>query len=166
MKQKNTKTNGTQKPQQLGDIYRSLIQRKHWYYCYNASCSQSSDCAAFISTQYIDKGVPMDEPILTVRPDAILLPGGCTRYCRTTMERKAAGMSHIYDQVKGCHIANMRKETIRLLDGRTSYYRYHRGEKWLSVKQQSVIATLFHQYGYDSPAFDFYKDVPEIVTYR
>lgn len=163
MKKKDTKTKGSLKPQQLGDIYRSLIQKKHWYYCYNATCSQSADCAAFISTQFIDKDVPMDEAILTVRPDAHRQPGGCTRYCRATMERKAAGFSHLFDQVRGCHIAKMREQMMRLLDGRTSYYRHHRGEKWLSVQQQSDIAALFHQNGYESPTFDFYQEVPEVV---
>ena len=45
-----------------------------------------------------------------------------------------------------------------ILGGKTSYYRYHRGEKLLTPEQQEAINELFEEKGYCKPSFDHYKE--------
>ena len=74
----------------------------------------------------------------------------------------AWGFSHVYSQVRNCDVADLRIQIMGVLGGKTAYYRYHRGEKYLTPELQAAIGALFKAKGYDQPTFDKYEEKIEL----
>ena len=65
------------------------------------------------------------------------------------------GIQYAYKDVKASDLKSLRELTKELLGGKTSYYRYHRGEKKLTPEQQDSVRRLFTKHGYSDVVFDF-----------
>lgn len=97
----------------------------------------------------------------TIFPDA-LQNGQCEYFLRPRVITSAWGFSHVYSQVRNCDVADLRIQIMGVLGGKTAYYRYHRGEKYLTPELQVAIGTLFKAKGYDQPTFDKYEEKIEL----
>lgn len=86
----------------------------------------------------------------TVMPSSLKADGQCDQFEEAIAKRYAKGAQHIFDEVRMKHFAEIKARVVRILGGRTSYYRCMRGEKLITEEQQAQIANLFKSYGYDS----------------
>lgn len=91
----------------------------------------------------------------TVMPSS-LRGGQCDMFSEAVVKRYAKGARRMFDEVRMKHFEVLKDRVMRILGGRTSYYRCMRGEKLISEEQQKRIADLFGSYGYD--AADLYDE--------
>ena len=123
-------------------------------YCFNSECARKASCFRFIAAKFKDPNKKRGNAIF---PDA-LKDGKCAFHLQPRIIQAAWGLSHLYDEVRHEDIAAMRRKATTLLGGKTSYYRYHRGEKKLSPEMQQSVYNLFEKNGYSKPTFDHFKE--------
>ena len=141
---------------------RDLIQSLITYdtaFCLNHSCPRARQCFRHLAYQYKEANQKVGRIVF---PEA-LQDGQCDYFQRPRNITAAWGFSHLYSQVKNCDLSGIRTKVMGMLGGKTSYYRYHRGEKWLTPEQQQEIGELFKASGYDAPAFDKSKVTIELT---
>lgn len=141
---------------------RDLIQSLITYdtaFCLNHSCPRATQCFRHQAYQYKDATQKVGRIVF---PDA-LQNGQCDYFLRPRHITAAWGFAHLYNQVKNSDVAGMRTKVMGFLGGKTSYYRYHRGEKWLNTEQQKEIGVLFKERGYEVPFFDHCKETVELT---
>lgn len=141
------------------DFVNSIIPAG-WAYCFNDNCSFSDTCMRRISAKFKDDSVSKG---MAVYPDACR-DGKCKHYLRARAVDGAWGFGHLYDDVKKCNLSELRSEIMSLLGGRTSYYRYHRGEKKLTPEMQQRVADVFAAYGYANVTFDMHSEIIDFVN--
>ncbi len=123
-------------------------------YCFNHACSRAGSCFRHIAAKFKPSNKTSGHAIY---PDA-LQDGDCRYFIRPRIIKAAWGFGSLYDAVKYNDVTNMRCKVMSILGGKTSYYRYHRGEKLLSPELQQAIQKEFETRGYHSPSFDHYKE--------
>lgn len=123
-------------------------------YCFNHACPKANTCFRHIAAK-------MKKPDMkygnTIFPDA-LQDGKCEFFIRPRIIKAAWGFHSLFDKVRHQDVDSVRCWTMGILGGKTSYYRYHRGEKLLTPEQQEAINELFEEKGYSKPSFDHYKE--------
>lgn len=138
-------------------VIKSLI-KYDMAYCFNSTCPRAGECFRLQAYSYKD---PAQKVGRTVFPDA-LQNGQCEYFLRPRVITSAWGFSHVYSQVRNCDVADLRIQIMGVLGGKTAYYRYHRGEKYLTPELQVAIGALFKAKGYDQPTFDKYEEKIEL----
>ena len=141
------------------DYVNSILPRD-MAYCFNHSCPKANKCfrhiAALVKKERLKCGY-------AIYPDA-LQEGRCDYFLRPRAIAAAWGFAHLYDNVKHSEIGTMRAHVMGILGGRTSYYRYHRGEKRLTPEQQDAIKDCFASQGYEKPTFDYFKEMIDFIS--
>ncbi len=130
------------------------IVPKDLAFCFNEACSKTSKCIHFIAGKFKS---PTKTVGYAVFPDA-MKDGKCEHFLRPKVMMAAWGFKTLYDEVKHSDLTLLRQEVMSLLGGKTSYYRYHRGERLLTPEQQTKVLALFKRKGYEAPHFDGYKE--------
>lgn len=128
-------------------------------YCFNNVCPRASKCFHYIAAKF---KAPNKQTGNAIYPDA-LKKGKCKYFMRPQIIKVAWGFSKLYDEIHLKDVASMRTKVMSILGGRTSYYRYHRGEKFLKPEQQEAIKKLFISSGYLSPNYDFQKEIVDFT---
>ena len=71
----------------------------------------------------------------------------------------AWGFTTLFADVKAKDEKHLRNLIKAYLDNHTAYYRYHQGQRKLTIVQQNWILDLFRKWGYNEPlAFDHYEE--------
>ena len=65
--------------------------------------------------------------------------GDCKFFKEIRLVRVAYGFTTMFKEVKNKDVAQLRKDVFGLLGGRSTYYRYHRGEYKLLPEQQEAV---------------------------
>lgn len=128
-------------------------------YCFNDKCSAASTCFRRIAAKFKKKDKKVGNAIF---PDA-LQDGKCDFFIRPRITKAAWGFTHLYDEVTHKDVACVKSRVMSMLGGKTSYYRYHRGEKLVTIELQEEIAQLFESKGYGKPTFDHYKETVDFT---
>ena len=90
---------------------------------------------------------------------AALKKAQCPCFRPVEIVRIAAGFKGLMEDLKVGEMRSARLDLIRLLNGRSNYYRYLNGKHTLSPKQQEEIRRILHAHGYDGPTdFDSHQD--------
>lgn len=129
-------------------------------YCFNEACPKANSCFRHIAAKFKKPSMKMGNAIF---PDA-LQDGKCNYFMRPRIINAAWGFDTLYNEVKQQDIANMRCEVMRLLGGKTSYYRYHRGEKLITPELQESVNALFEARGYGKPSFKHFKETIDFTN--
>ncbi|MBO5613744.1 MAG: hypothetical protein J5905_04475 [Prevotella sp.] len=86
--------------------------------------------------------------------------GDCKFFKEIRLVRVAYGFTAMFKEVKNKDVAQLRKDVFGLLSGRSTYYRYHRGEYKLLPEQQEAVKAFFAKHGYtENVSFDHYCEV-------
>lgn len=128
-------------------------------YCFNPDCPMAESCFRHIAVKFKSSSKKSGNAIY---PDA-LQDGKCNYFIRPRVIKAAWGFNSLYDSVKHHDVATMRVKVMAILGGKTSYYRYHRGEKLVTPELQDAIARLFEARGYASPSFDHYQETVDFT---
>ena len=129
---------------------------RNWAVCFNGECPLKSECMRFQAAE------TMPDSVMTWRTimPAAWKKGNCIAFVRKRVERKAYGLKHFLDHVEQKDYHWLREKTMDYLGGRTSYYRYNRGQKLLSEAQQQYLLQMMKRAGYEGKGeFENYCEV-------
>ncbi len=129
-------------------------------YCFNHACPKAGTCFRYLAAKFKPSNKTSGHAIY---PDA-LQDGGCNHFIRPRIIKAAWGFNSLYNTVNHQDVANMRCKVMGVLGGKTSYYRYHRGEKLVTPELQEAIQKEFEARGYASPSFDHYKETVDFTN--
>lgn len=129
-------------------------------YCFIDTCPKKDLCFRHIASKFKDK---TKKSGMSIFPDA-LQEGKCNYFLKARIINAAWGFKGLYDQVKKQDILSLRMKAICLLGGRTSYYRYHRGEKKLTPEEQEAVKNLFERKGYPPPHYDHQQEMVDFIN--
>ena len=115
--------------------------------CFLEGCPRADKCVKHLAYKMFGDQKTYGK---TVMPSSLKADGQCDQFEEPIAKRYAKGAQHIFDEVRMKHFAEIKARVVRILGGRTSYYRCMRGEKLITEEQQAQIANLFKSYGYDS----------------
>ena len=130
-------------------------------YCFNKTCPKASTCFRYIAAKFKSSDLLKGNAIY---PDALQEGGKCNYFLRPRIIKAAWGFHTLYDKVKRQDVETLRIQVTSFLGGKTSYYRYHRGEKLLSPEQQEYIKTLFAAKGYETPSYGHCKEMFDLTN--
>ena len=122
--------------------------------CFNHQCSRCQECLHY---QVAQSKTPRRPYGRTVLPTA-WADGECKCFKSAEPQELAWGFDKLYEKLLP-YQKSMARSTLRLYfsAGMSTYYRYHYGEKVLSVEQQKDILDIMSEYGSrDQFAFDNY----------
>ena len=137
-------------PLNLSDMPRD------WQLCFNADCPFRDRCLRFLAGSQL---AATREWGAAIYPSA-LHDGRCNHFCPAVPVRSAVGFTRLFDAVKACHAAPMRRELKNYLGGNGTYYLYRNGQRPLNADQHAWIDQLFRRYGYDRTGpFDRFDEV-------
>lgn len=126
-----------------------------WAVCFNEKCPMRDECLRYQAARQLPAGKVQ---WMTVLP-SVLKDGECKAYCAIKVERMAYGLGQLYSHVEQQDYKRIKEKVTDYLGGKSTYYRYHRGEKLLSEQQQADIHAIFAHYGYtDLLAFGGYRE--------
>ena len=115
--------------------------------CYLANCPRKDKCLRYLALQ----GVLSKKTIAyTVLPSALHDDGTCVHYRESIPVIMAYGFKGLFANVKKADVAPLRVEVMNSLGSHGSYYRYNKGEKYLTPSQQEAVLNIFRKYGYTS----------------
>ena len=125
-----------------------------WALCFNNDCPLAEKCLR----RYAATQMPGTQTrVVTIAPGA-QTGDSCQWFVTKEPTQVAYGFSHLYDHVLHNDYAPMKKAITGLLNGRSNYYRYNKGELTLTHGQQQQIAHIMASMGYDEPpVFDHYR---------
>lgn len=125
-------------------------------YCFFDDCPLAGTCLRAIVTKTCP---PQDWNGNAVFPKA-RQGNTCRLYKKMRVIRAAYGFSTLFNEVKAKEASYMRCAVQGFLGGKTTYYRYHHGERLLTPEQQNSILDFFRKQGYTQELhFDVYKDI-------
>lgn len=124
--------------------------------CFRDDCPRAEECLRHL----YGKNLPEDRLIgPSIYPTVPIRSYGCQFFKTSEPQMMAWGFSTLFEDVRSRHVLPMRRAMQKYLQGRSNYYRYHRGELLLSPVQQQWIATLFQENGYaNNIVFDHYVE--------
>lgn len=126
-----------------------------WAFCFNENCERKDSCMRQLTTRLI----PDNKKTANVVLPSHYCNNACEYYHEKRIVTVAWGFELLFTDVKAKDIAVIRKELFSLLDSRTSYYRYAKGERFLTPEQQEEVLSVFRRYGYTTNLqFDHYKE--------
>lgn len=129
-----------------------------WVVCFLNQCPRKETCLRYKGGMLLPDNIHECNSVTPI----VLKLKSCPCFQEIETIRVALGFKNIFREVKARHAPRMRAQMMQYLHGNGTYYRYYRGEKALSPKQQIWIKELFRTYGYTQDIeFDDYKD-----TYR
>lgn len=124
--------------------------------CFNAQCSKAEKCLRRMAALYDTNSYPF---ISIVNPDC--LPAdtcNCPHFRDAEKIHVAWGLKNLFDRIPYVDAISLRSQLLGHY-GKTTYYRFYRGEHYLSPNEQNYIRRLFRQKGItDEPAFERYTD--------
>ena len=97
---------------------------RDWQLCFNAGCPFSDRCLRFLAGNQL---AATREWGAAIYPSA-LHDGRCDHFCPAVPVRSAVGFTRLFDAVKACHAAPMRRELKSYLGGNGTYYLYRNGQ--------------------------------------
>lgn len=142
-----------------GRFDQTLTFRKapgNYELCFNEQCSLHEQCMHYqmwlMRPRHL-KGGP------AVYPSA-WEDGECVSFRDKKLVRMAYGFNGLYKNMDSHEAAGARKAVMQLFSmGKSTYYRFHTGERLLSPKMQEEVLRLVAQYGNtDGVEFDHYVD--------
>lgn len=138
-----------------------MITLKHedvpngWAVCFLESCKRKNECLRYKAGLTL----PNKEFTTYAVAPAALKKAQCPCFRSIGIVRIAAGFKGLMEDLKVGEMRSARLDLIRLLNGRSNYYRYLNGKHTLSPKQQEEIRKILHAHGYDGPTdFDSHQD--------
>lgn len=130
--------------------------------CFNTQCERCGDCIRYVAGQHLPATIESGPAIY---PNA-LAAGQCKYYVEACDIRAAWGFKPLYTHVERHHRAPIRKDITAYLGSVGTYYRYDKGERRLSNKQQRDIMGILAKYGYtDDLHFAHYEASYDFVLF-
>lgn len=127
--------------------------------CFQSDCPQAETCIRFLA----GKHVPADKICGHAVFPTARTGSTCKMYRPTRIIRAAHGFTALFANVKQKDDTPLRRRIMEYLGGRSTYYRYHHGERLLTPEQQEWILSLFRQAGYtEELRFDSYQDTYDL----
>ena len=128
----------------------------NWPLCYLSECGRKEECLRYQVTSCVPQQVTNYPCVL---PTA-LEQGQCRYFHAIQKVRAAAGFRRIISELKEKDLYSIRREMTAYIGSQAAYYRYKRGERLLTPKQQEWIKKMLCRYGYDGEVrFDGYQDI-------
>ena len=94
--------------------------------CFLEGCPRADKCVKHLAYKMFGDQKTHGK---TVMPSSLKADGQCDQFEEAIAKRYAKGAQHIFDEVRMKHFAEIKARVVRILGGRTSYYRCMRGEK-------------------------------------
>lgn len=135
------------------DAVRSISLPKGWCFCFNNGCEAAERCFRRFTATQCTEGRKVGMAVFPKAGDS----GKCEFFIAKRVVRMAWGIDKLFEKVVWRDATPIRKELIELLGNKGGYYRYNRGEKWLSPKQQELVMAVMRRYGYDDVEFQHYE---------
>lgn len=120
-------------------------------FCFNKECSKKKDCLHFQAGS-----VQVKRPIITTVNYNVTTNCGdvCPYFKKIEIKEYIKGMTQLYDNIPMKQVDGIRNELVSHF-GKTTYYRYIKGEKLLSPEEQQYISQVFiHQGITQEPQYD------------
>ena len=122
--------------------------------CFNSSCPRRTTCLHYEAGQNVPSRVTSG---CAIYPTALTIDGTCPYYRENVKVKLAHGFKNLFAVVKKKDIEALRNKIKQYLGGHGTYYRYNRGEKYLTPRQQEGIQAIYREFGYNEPlSFDHY----------
>ena len=129
----------------------------HFMYCANNECLQHNKCLRKTAMEVI----PTNRLTVNVF-NPMAYPNAnepCVYYKENILHRYALGFDRLMDELPHAMALKMRSRMISYY-GKSMYYRFKRKERYITPKEQKIIAQLFKDSGYKNEiAFDNYSDL-------
>jgi len=116
----------------------------HWAVCFNENCPLAGTCLRLLAGKHLpDDTVTWN----TVLPGTVK-DGHCPAFAEIKTERMAYGLGALLAHVEQKDFKMLKQKVMDYLGGQSTFYRYNRGEKLLSERQQAHIGKLLANHGY------------------
>ena len=123
--------------------------------CFQNDCPQAEACLHFQAGKCLN---PNAYEGIAIFPNA-RTTNGCKCFHPIRPIKVAWGFTTLFADVKAKDEKHLRNLIKAYLGNHTAYYRYHQGQRKLTIVQQNWILDLFRKWGYNEPlAFDHYEE--------
>lgn len=124
--------------------------------CFNAQCPKAENCLRHKAALYDISNYSL---ITVINPICLQTTAdGCKHFRSTEKIHVAWGLKTLLDKVPYKAAISIRSQLVAHF-GKSAYYRYYRGERFLSSDEQAYIRRLFQQKGVtQEPIYDHYTD--------
>jgi len=128
-----------------------------WCNCFCDGCPKHTDCLHY----EVGRHLPMSTTYGYAIYPMAYQQGDCPHFRPIRVIKVAWGFRGLFYEVKEKDGTYLRNKMMHYLGGRTTYYRYNKGERLLTPEQQQWIMNLFAKQGYDTKglSFDHYREV-------
>ena len=126
----------------------------NWCFCFDDGCKLAEKCFRRFAAVHLAGGRQSGMAVFRGIGD----DGVCDFFLEKRIERQAWGMDKLFEKVFYNDAMSIRKALLGMLGNKGGYYRYNRGEKYLSATQQERVRAVFRRYGYERVEFGHYVD--------
>ena len=126
----------------------------NWCFCFDDGCKLAEKCFRRFAAVHLAGGRQSGMAVFRGMGD----DGVCDFFLEKRIERQAWGMDKLFEKVFYNDARSIRKALLGMLGNKGGYYRYNRGEKYLSATQQERVRAVFRRYGYERVEFGYYVD--------
>lgn len=126
----------------------------NWCFCFNDGCILAGSCFRRFATLHLAGGRKIGTAVFPGTAG----DGVCNFFLEKRIVRMAWGLDKLFEKVYCNDATPIRQELLRILGNKGGYYRYNRGEKWLSPEQQERVSKVFSRYGYEHVEFGHYQN--------
>lgn len=124
--------------------------------CFQGDCPKSDTCIRFLAGSCLPGDRVCGQAVYPTARQG----NTCKMYKKARIIHAACGFTALFAEVKQKDSSTLRNRIRAYLGGKTTYYRFHHGERMLTPEQQKWIINLFHRYGYTGDLhFDAYRDI-------
>lgn len=146
-----------------------MIQLKdipeNYEYCFESTdnCPKADTCLRALAAQAVLQSGKAKTPFVTcVHPCYTrrhAADGTCTHYRTSTPQRRAKGMTKLFEELPLKIAATVKERVIDSFSSRTVFYQCRNGERLITPEEQARIARIFRAAGIQyAPQFDEYED--------
>lgn len=135
------------------DMVESISLPRGWCFCFNNGCEAAERCFRRFTATQCSGGRRVGMAVFPQAGES----GKCEFFIEKRVVRMAWGLDKLFENVVWRDATPIRKELTGLLGNKGGYYRYNRGEKRLSPKQQELVMAVMRRYGYDDVEFSHYE---------
>ncbi|MBR8704997.1 DUF6078 family protein [Bacteroides pyogenes] len=126
-------------------------------FCMTGDCERSNRCLRHQAWLLTDGQKPFLS-VLNPRHIASAYGNACNYFIPYEKQRFAKGMRHIYDNLPTKQAEQIKNGMLRRF-GKTRYYRFYRGDQFISPEEQRYIKELFEACGIaEEPCYESYHE--------
>ncbi|QAR31708.1 hypothetical protein EQP59_10345 [Ornithobacterium rhinotracheale] len=124
--------------------------------CFQQECPKASHCLRFLAGKQIPNAQLSGQAVYPTARQG----DTCKMFRQVRIIRAAYGFKSLFAEVKRKDSTDLRRSIIAYLGGESAYYRYHRGDRWLTPEQQEWIFEHLRKQGYtEQLQFDVYQEM-------